>query len=112
MASYHRSSLTASATNISRKWQRLSRASSHLCLDAVTTKQRRKCMAQIARTAWHADGTSALTSANRRVPGLPERETDATLGQSPECGTGVLCKAIHVAVFGARQFHSSRQMYK
>ena len=74
-------------------------------------------MAQIARAAWHADGTSALTSANRRVLGVPERacRTDATLVQSPAHGPGVRCEAIHVAVFSARQFHGSamlRRMYK
>ena len=81
----------------------------HLHLDAVDTKQRCKCTAQIARATWRTDGTSAFTSANRRVPGVPERTcgADATLGQSPEHGLGVRYKAIQIAVFGARQFHSS-----
>ena len=74
-------------------------------------------MAQTARAAWRANRTCALTSANRGVPRVPERAcgTDATLVQSTEHGPGVRCKAIHVAVFSARQFHGSamfRRMYK
>ena len=74
-------------------------------------------MAQSTRAAWRADGTSALTSANRRELGVPERacRIDATLGQSPERSPGVQCKAIHVTVFGASQFRGSamlRQMYE
>jgi len=67
------------------------------------------CTAQTARAAWHATGTSALISANRSSPGVPERAcgTDVTLGHSPEHGSGVRCKGIHVTVSGARQFHSS-----
>jgi len=89
----------------------------HLRLDVVATKRRRKCTAQIARAAWHMDGTSALTSANRRSPGVPERacRTDATLGRLPEHGPGVRFGAVHAAVFSSGRFHSSimsRRMYK
>ena len=44
MASYHRPSLTTSATNIFL----------HLCLDAGATKQKRRCTTQIVRAACHA----------------------------------------------------------
>ena len=66
-------------------------------------------MARIAQTAWRRDRTSALISANRSTPGVPEQVCGigAALGQSPEHGPEVQCRAIHVAVFGARQFHSS-----
>ena len=66
-------------------------------------------MARIARTAWHTDEASTLISANRSAPGVPKRAcgADAALGQSPEHGPGVRCKAIHIAGFGVRRFHSS-----
>ena len=43
-ASYHRPLLATSATNIFP----------HVCLDAAATKQRRRCMAQIAQAVWRA----------------------------------------------------------
>ena len=75
------------------------------------------CTAQTARDAWRANRTSALTSVNRRAPGMPERAcgTDATLVQSPEHSPGVRCKVIHAAVFSARHFRGLamlRRMYK
>ena len=71
-------------------------------------------MAQTARAAWHMDGTNALTSANRRAQGVPERacRTDKTLGQSPEHSLGVWCGAIHVTVFGASQFRGSAMLHR
>ena len=73
-------------------------------------------MAWIARTAWRPDEASALISANRSVPGVPEWAcgADAALDQSPEHGLGVWYKVIHITGFKARQFHSSaisRRMY-
>ena len=72
------------------------------------------CMARIARATMRMDGTSALISANRSAPGVPKRAcgTDAALGQSPEHSPGVRCRAVHVAVFGARQFHSSAMSHR
>ena len=67
------------------------------------------CTARIVRAAWRPDEASTLISANRSAPGVPEQAcgVDAALGQSPEHGPGVRCMAIHIAGFGARQFHSS-----
>jgi len=66
-------------------------------------------MARIARAAWRTDRTSALISANRSTPEVPERAcgTGLALGQSPEHSPRVRCKAIHIMGFGARRFHSS-----
>ena len=71
------------------------------------------CTARVARAAWGADEASALISANRSAPGVPERAcgADAALGQSPEHGPGVRCKAIHITGFGARRFHSSARYH-
>ena len=66
-------------------------------------------MARIAQAAWRTDEASALMSANRRALGVSEWACGAkvALGQSPEHGSGVRCKAIYIAGFRARQFHSS-----
>ena len=64
---------------------------------------------RIARAAWRTDKASTLISASRSAPEVPERAcgTGVALGQSPGRGPGVRCKAIHIAVFGARKFRSS-----
>ena len=67
------------------------------------------CMAWIAHATWRPDEASTLISTNRSTPGVPERACGANtaLSQSPEHSAGFQCKAIHIAGFGARQFHSS-----
>ena len=82
---------------------------SHLRRDAATTKQRHAARPRSLGPHGVQTGQSALISANRRVPGVPERAcgADATLVETPGHGLGVWCKTIHIAGFGAGQFRSS-----
>ena len=105
ITSYHRSSLATAATGVSRGRWRSSRASASMqpppSRGMLCGPDRLGCM------AYHR--TSAFTSANCGSLGVPWRacRADAPLGRSPGHCQGVRCKAIHIAGFGARQFHSS-----